>query len=78
MSTNETATTKYTNGQPTPDNVIGAVPVLAVVWCRSVGASWTLELHQLSRGRPRRIQRVSASHEMILCDERRLECAVRY
>lgn len=25
-----------------------------------------------------RIQRVSASHEMILCDERRLECAVRY
>jgi putative transposase len=26
----------------------------------------------------RRIQRVSASHEMILCDERRLECAVRY
>ena len=26
----------------------------------------------------RRIQTVSASHEMILCDERRLECAVRY
>ena len=29
-------------------------------------------------GDKRRIQRVSASHEMILCDERRLECAVRY
>jgi hypothetical protein len=54
MSASETVTTKYTNGQPTPDNVIGAVPVLAVVWCRSVGASWTLELHQLSRGRPPR------------------------
>jgi xylulose-5-phosphate/fructose-6-phosphate phosphoketolase len=26
----------------------------------------------------RRFQAVSASHEMILCDERRLECAVRY
>ncbi len=26
--------------------------MLAAVWCRSVGASWTLELHQLSRGTP--------------------------
>lgn len=27
-------------------------PVLAVVWCRSVGSFWTLELHQLHRGTP--------------------------
>jgi hypothetical protein len=30
----------------------GAVAgVLAAVWCRSVGASWTLEVHELGRGR---------------------------
>ncbi len=25
-------------------------PVLAAVWCRSVGATWTVELHKLDRG----------------------------
>lgn len=25
-------------------------PVLAAVWCRSVGTTWTVELHQLDRG----------------------------
>lgn len=30
-----------------PDDVAGAAPVQAAVWCRSVGASWTLELHEL-------------------------------
>lgn len=50
MRVNETATTKYPVGQPTSDDVAGAVSVLAAVWCRSVGTSWTLELHQLSRG----------------------------
>ena len=52
MRANDTATKKYAMGQPTADNVVGAPPVLAAVWCRSVGASWTLELHQLSRGTP--------------------------
>ncbi len=28
-----------------------AAGVLAAVWCRSVGASWTLEVHKLGRGR---------------------------
>ena len=31
----------------------------------------------LNYANTRRIQRVRASHEMILCDERRLECEVR-
>jgi hypothetical protein len=30
--------------------VDATAPVLAVVWCRSVGTSWTLELHQLDGG----------------------------
>lgn len=34
-------------GRPTPEDVAGAAPVQAAVWCRSVGASWTLELHEL-------------------------------
>ncbi|MCA1704989.1 MAG: hypothetical protein LC808_17690 [Actinobacteria bacterium] len=25
-------------------------PVLAAVWCRSVGTTWTIELHELDRG----------------------------
>jgi hypothetical protein len=52
MSANETATKKYTIGQPTSDTMVGRGLVLVAVWCRSVGASWTLELHQLSRGTP--------------------------
>lgn len=36
-------------GWPTSDNG-AAVRVLAAVWCRSVGTSWTLELHQLGPG----------------------------
>jgi hypothetical protein len=30
--------------------VAAMVPVLAAVWCRSVGATWTVELHKLGRG----------------------------
>lgn len=50
MRTNETATItsgKYAVGPPTSHDVAATAPVLAVVWCRSVGTSWTLELHQL-------------------------------
>lgn len=50
MSTHENATItsgKYAVGRPPSDDVAAAAPMLAVVWCRSVGASWTLELHQL-------------------------------
>ncbi|MGH4008113.1 MAG: hypothetical protein ACRDTH_08145 [Pseudonocardiaceae bacterium] len=36
--------------RPTSDDVAASAPVLAAVWCRSVGSSWTLELHQLGRG----------------------------
>jgi hypothetical protein len=53
MRTTETATItnwKYPVGRPPSDNVNAAAPVLAVVWCRSVGTSWTLELHQLDGG----------------------------
>jgi hypothetical protein len=53
MRTTETATTtgwKYAGGRPPSDDVDATAPVLAVVWCRSVGTSWTLELHQLDGG----------------------------
>ncbi len=53
MKTNEATTItgrKHAVGRPTSDDVAGAVPVLAAVWCRSVGASWTLELHELDGG----------------------------
>ena len=50
MKADETAATRYAVGQPTSDDVAGAALVLAAVWCRSVGTSWTLELHQFSRG----------------------------
>ncbi|MDQ3762911.1 MAG: hypothetical protein M3460_15055 [Actinomycetota bacterium] len=35
-------------GRPTSDGA--AAGVLAAVWCRSVGASWTLELRELNGG----------------------------
>lgn len=46
-----------TSDDPTSDNV-AAAPVLAAVWCRSVGTSWTLELHEIGPGMaPRKIMR---------------------
>lgn len=42
---------------PEPASTVTA-PVLAAVWCRSVGTSWTLELHELGPGMaPRKIMR---------------------
>lgn len=52
MTGNDTATTKYATRQPPSGDMAAKTPVLAVVWCRSVGTSWTLELHQLHRGTP--------------------------
>jgi uncharacterized protein YidB (DUF937 family) len=37
-------------GRPTSGEVAGSSSVLAAGWCRSVGTSWTLELHRLRRG----------------------------
>jgi hypothetical protein len=45
-----TVTGRQYAGRPVPDDVAAAARVLAAVWCRSVGASWTLELHELGRG----------------------------
>jgi hypothetical protein len=43
---------QYPTG-PSPSGYMTATPpVVAVVWCRSVGTSWTLELHQMRRGTP--------------------------
>ncbi|MGH3927997.1 MAG: hypothetical protein ACRDTT_34895 [Pseudonocardiaceae bacterium] len=53
MKVNEAATITgrtYAIGRPTSDGVAAAEPVLVAVWCRSVGTSWTLELHELGRG----------------------------
>ncbi len=36
--------------RPTSGNGAAAAQVLAAVWCRSVGTSWTLELHELDEG----------------------------
>ena len=41
-------------GRSTTHDGAGASGVLAAVWCRSVGTSWTLELHQLDEGGPGR------------------------
>jgi hypothetical protein len=38
----------YAAGRPTSNDA--AAPVMAAVWCRSVGTSWTLELHELDGG----------------------------
>ncbi|MGH3896960.1 MAG: hypothetical protein ACRDTA_01650 [Pseudonocardiaceae bacterium] len=32
------------------DRLAAVAPVLAAVWCCSVGATWTIELHKLDRG----------------------------
>lgn len=47
-----TATARtYPGGRPTSDDVARPAHALAAVWCRSVGTSWTLELHELDGGR---------------------------
>lgn len=38
------------SGDGYQDNAAAAARVLAAVWCRSVGTSWTLELRKLRRG----------------------------
>jgi hypothetical protein len=50
MTGNDAATTKYASGRPPSGDLAATPPVVAAVWCRSVGTSWTLELHQLRRG----------------------------
>ena len=52
MTGNDTAARKYASGSAPSGDRVAMAPVLAVVWCRSVGTSWTLELHQLRRGTP--------------------------
>jgi hypothetical protein len=49
----DSATTKDASGQLPSGDMAAATPVLAVMWCRAVGTSWTLELHQFRRGTPR-------------------------
>jgi hypothetical protein len=39
-----------TVGQRASDTMAAVVPVLAAVWCRSVGTFWTVEVHQLDGG----------------------------
>ena len=34
-------------GRPPSDDEAGPTPVMAATWCRSVGTTWTLELHEL-------------------------------
>ena len=53
MSTPAPATGGKYVGQPRSDDAAASVPVLAAVWCRSVGTSWTLELHDLGPGMAR-------------------------
>ena len=51
--TNDAATLPGRNNdvaQPTSGRGAATAPVLAAVWCRSVGTSWTLELHELDGG----------------------------
>jgi hypothetical protein len=44
--------TKDASGPSRSGNTAAPTSVVAVVWCRSVGTSWTLELHQLRRDIP--------------------------
>jgi hypothetical protein len=41
---------KHARERPTSDYVATAARVLVAVWCRSVGTSWTLELHECGVG----------------------------
>ncbi len=53
MRANKTATVtdrKSTLERPTSGYVAAAARVLIAVWCRSVGTSWTLELHEYGVG----------------------------
>lgn len=53
MRTDETATItvgNYAVGRAQSTKMAAAVRVLVAVWCRSVGTSWTLELHELHGG----------------------------
>jgi hypothetical protein len=53
MRTNEAATITGRDNdvaQPISGKGAATAPVLAAVWCRSVGTSWTLELHELDDG----------------------------
>ena len=53
MRTKEAATITGQNNdvaQPISGKGAATAPVLAAVWCRSVGTSWTLELHELDGG----------------------------
>ena len=53
MRASETATMtdrKHAVGRPAAGALAAAAPVLVAVWCRSVGTSWTLELHELDGG----------------------------
>lgn len=48
-----TATGRRHAAQPTSNGAVASAPVLAAIWCRSVGTSWTLELHELGPGMAR-------------------------
>lgn len=48
----DTATTTDASGPSPSGDMAATTLVLAVAWCRAVGTSWTLELHQLRRGTP--------------------------
>lgn len=56
MRANEVRTTgrKHAGRRLTSGDVAGAPRVLAAAWCRSVGTTWTLELHELDGGPARR------------------------
>jgi hypothetical protein len=52
MASNDTVMRKYARGQSPSGDRAAAAPVRSVVWCRSEGTSWTLELHELGREHP--------------------------